>query len=152
MKKREVSLPLLMLFSYLCLVGAVLFLVTAGCRLYQGVTAQRSANEHLRTTLYYLQNQVAANDCAEGVQVRKGPEGDLLALAMPENGCEVYVYTWQGELVEELALTGADPRPGLAEAITPVSSFGLNLNGDTLELEVDGNRAWMSLRSEGEGK
>ena len=78
--------------------------------------------------------------------------GRMCRLAMPENGCEVYVYTWQGELVEELALTGADPRPGLAEAITPVSSFGLNLNGDTLELEVDGNRAWMSLRSEGEGE
>lgn len=152
MREREVSLPLLMLFSYLCLVGAVLFLVTAGCRLYQGVTAQRSANEHLRTTLYYLQNQVAANDLSQGVQVRKGPEGDLLAMAMPENGCEVYVYTWQGQLVEELALIGTDPRPGLAEAITPVNSFDLDLSGDTLELQVDGIRAWMSLRSEGEGE
>jgi hypothetical protein len=73
-------------------------------------------------------------------------------MAMPENGCEVYVYTWQGQLVEELALIGTDPRPGLAEAITPVSSFDLNLSGDTLELQVDGIRAWMSLRSEGEGE
>lgn len=150
MNRKDVNLPLLMLLSYVCLVGAVLFLVTAGCRLFQQATLQRSENEQLRTTLYYLQNQVAANDVARGVQVRQGPEGDLLALAVPESECEVYVYAWKGALVEELALPGEEPRPELAEAIGPVSSFSVALNDRLLEFQVDGHRAWMSLRCEGE--
>lgn len=150
MNRKEVSLPLLMLIAYVCLVGSVLFLVTAGSHLYQQVTLQRSDNEHLRTTLYYLQNQVAANDVAGGTSVRQGPEGDLLALSVPESGCEVYVYTWQGSLVEELAMEGAQPRPELAEVIAPVRSFSVTSADQRLEFQVDGHRAWMCLRSEGE--
>lgn len=150
MKRKGLSIPLLLLLSHLCLLVAVLFLVTAGCRIYRQVTVQRAENESLRTTLSYLQNQIAANDTAGGVRIGKGPEGDLLALSEPETGCEVYVYAWQGSLVEELALAGERPRPALAEEIAPVESFAVTKSGQTLELEVNGKRAWMTLRCEGE--
>lgn len=146
MNDRTVKTPLLLLLSHLCLLGAVLFLVTAGCRLYRQVTVQRAGNEALRTTLFYLQNQVAANDTAGGVRVDWGPEGDLLALADPETGSEVYVYTWQGALMEELVMAGDEPRPELAEPIAQVNRFSVRQEGQTLELTVDGKRAWMSLR------
>lgn len=150
MKRKGLSLSLLLLLSHLCLLVTVLFLVTAGCRIYRHVTVQRAENESLRTTLSYLQNQIAANDTADGIRIGKGPEGDLLALSEPETGCEVYVYTWQGSLVEELALAGERPRPAMSEEIDAVESFAVTKSGQTLELEVNGKRAWMSLRCEGE--
>lgn len=150
MKRKGLSIPLLLLLSHLCLLVAVLFLVTAGCRIYRQVTVQRAENESLRTTLSYLQNQIAANDTAGGVRIGKGPEGDLLALSEPGTGCEVYVYAWQGSLVEELALAGERPRPAMSEEIAAVESFAVTKSGQTLELEVNGKRAWMSLRCEGE--
>ena len=137
----DLATALSQLFLYVLLVGAVLFMVFNGSTLFQNVTTRVQANEHLRATTFYLQNQVAANDRRGAVSVAQGPEGKMLA--MEQDGDYVlYVYTWQGWLLEELG-TKEGPNPAKAQRIAPVSRFGLTQVQDMIRAEVDGVTVWL---------
>jgi flagellar biogenesis protein FliO len=149
-KNQDLLTPLCQLATYVFLIGAVLFLVYAGSHLFRNVTDQKNQNEHLRSTAFYLQNQLAANDSAGVVSVGEGPEGDdMLVIAIPEKPYYIYVYTYQGYLMEELGTAGG-VHPAQAEKITPVSSLEIEQQTDQrLQVKVDGLSVWLTLRSGG---
>ena len=148
---RQNFTPLFQVLTYGFLIAAVLLLAYGGGRLYRGVSSARAQNEALRGTLAYLQSQVAAND-AGGVRIESGPEGDMLVLPLSNGAYQTMIYLSDGELVEELAPTEAQPDPAKAQVISDVTSFSAAFAGDhVLKLCADGRTALVSLHTEGGG-
>ena len=149
-KFQELLTPLCQLVTYGLLIGAVLFLVYTGSRLYEKATLQKDQNEQLRSSVFYLQNQLAANDAVDSVLVEKGPEGDMLVLVLPEEDYRVYIYTYQGYLMEELGTESEGLRPDQGERISPVKTLAVEKkSAQRLLVQVDQLSAWINLRCEG---
>lgn len=140
--------PLCQLITYMLIITAVMFLVQVGSRLYQRVTEQKNANEHLRSTVAYIHNQAAAND-AMGVQVKSGIEGDMLVFPITGGEYELCVYAYEGNLIEEMKEKDAALDPASGDIITQVESFEIFAvsGNETMKLEIDGMTAWVNLRS-----
>ena len=122
-KFQDLLTPLCQLLTYGFLIWAVLFLVYTGSHLYEKVTVQKDRNEQIRSSIFYLQNQLTSNDAEGDVQVEKGPEGDMLVLSLPEREYQLYIYTYQGYLMEELGARGKGAHPDKASQVSPVKSF-----------------------------
>lgn len=149
-KAQDLLTPLCQLATYVFLVASVLFLVFAGSHLFHNVTDQKNQNERLRSTAFYLQNQLAANDCAGAVSVEQGPGGDdMLVIGLPGKAYCIYIYTYEGFLMEELGTAGG-VHPARAEKIAPASTLEIEQQTDQrLQVKVDGLSVWLTLRSEG---
>ena len=140
--------PLAQLITYGFLIAAVLFLVFVGSRLYQKINIQKTANEDLRSTVIYLQNQISANDTGRGVQVQKGPETDALVFPMENEEYVLSIYQYEGYLVEELTDRNYEFDPAGAQKIGPVDSFEIiSTDNGICHLKVDGQDVWAVMQS-----
>ena len=149
-KFQDLLTPLCQLLTYGCLIWAVLFLVYTGSHLYEKVTVQKDQNERMRSSIFYLQNQLASNDAEDDIQVEKGPEGDMLVLSLPEEEYQLYIYTYQGYLMEELGARGKGAHPNKAEQVSPVKSFQVKeREGQRMLVQMDDTSAWITLPSGG---
>lgn len=148
MKHRDPALGALALYAMLT--AALLVLALLGANLYSALTASRTRNENARATLAYIQARVQASDAAGGVQLRKGPEGDALALTVADSGYEVLIYCAEGELVEQTSPAGSDFAPDTAQPVASCSTLSLAWEGGgtrLLSVTADGRQALVALRS-----
>ena len=134
--------PVCQLVTYGLLVVAVLFQMFAGIRLFRNVTELRDDQDHLRSTVAYVQNELFVCEDPLRISVGKGPEGDLLILPLADSEYAVKIYLYEGYIREELSIASDGADPTLAEKISDASSFSLDLSDPSvIRVSIDGRLA-----------
>lgn len=119
------------LFAVLCM---GLALLSSGA--YRAVAAAAQENYTHRTALSYLVNQVRRADEQGGVALGTFGDSDALRLTEWVDGTayETLIYCYDGQLMELYVERGYEFGPSAGNAILPLDSLTLDLDGGVLTL------------------
>lgn len=138
--------PLLFLAVLFALLLAALVM---GVRAYRTVANTQNSLSELRGGSALIANTVRANDAAGSIAVGQGPEGrSLVVVQRLEVGTyEIRTYLYQGNVVQEYALSGSQYTPQSATVIADSQTFGFTFSDDLLRITCDSGTSEVALRN-----
>lgn len=107
-----------------------LLLVVIGAGIYRGVVETGRGNTALRSSLFYLANQMRS--CSGEARLEGEPEAPVLVLPMQQGKYETRIYFKDGALCEYYGPAGGEPAAGLGERVTALDDFSIEQTGDGL--------------------
>lgn len=131
---------------------AVLILVTVGTRVYKIVVEAQADSDGRRAGLSYLSARVRAADVENSVVLGEGPEGTALVLLEEDVDGSVYetrIYLYEGWIMEEYTVAGAEFSPSDAVAVSKTNSFApVFIKDNLLEITTDQGVVKAALRTD----
>lgn len=127
----------------------LLLALVAGLRSYASEVASSDDSKATRLSVGFLANTVRSFDSTGFVCTGEGPEGEALVLAehTPAGVFETRIYAYQGNLLQEYALSEAAYSPESATVLFPTDEFSFNVSDDLLTIETQAGTANVALRS-----
>ncbi|MDO4990549.1 MAG: DUF4860 domain-containing protein [Eubacteriales bacterium] len=145
--RKDPSLLLSVGVLSLFLVGFLL-LVIFGARSYRDVVDGQYDNMDGRALSAYLAASVKANDSLGAATVEDSEYGPVLVIADAATGYALRYYRYDGQLVEDLARSGAPLAPKEAQPIAPTGVFSAEFpQPGLLCVTTDAGRTLVCLRS-----
>lgn len=143
----------LMLALFAVVVLALLGLLALGTNAYRTLAEDRDDAAALRQESGLLLNTVRANDTADAVEEGVGPEGPSLVLVerLDSGTFETRLYAYQGFIMEEYVVAGAEYDPASATRVAESQTFEFSYDGASglLTLVTDAGEARIALRCGG---
>lgn len=138
---------------FLVIVGLLLIALAAGVNVYKTISDQRQSDEQDRIGLTLIANSVRMTDAIDAVGVGAGPEGQALVLSeyLESGTYETRIYEYQGNIVEEYAVSGTAYTPGRATQLASSSTFSFSYSKGLLTVNTDQGSTQIALRSVREG-
>jgi uncharacterized protein YodC (DUF2158 family) len=135
------------------IVGLLLAALAAGVGVYKNISDKRTADEQGRAGLTLIANSVRNADAIDAIGVGAGPEGQALVLSeYADSGTyETRIYEYQGNVVEEYAVSGTSYTPGRASQVVSSDSFSFSYAKGLLTISTDQGSTSIALRSVREG-
>lgn len=128
-----------------------LALVMFGAQTFRDVAASQEENNNTRALLSYLSTCVKGNDSSGHISVLESEYGPLLMLGS-ESGYALYIYQYNGQLLEEYRAAGNPLNPENANILGGTSTFLVETPAlNTLRITTDEGNVLLYLRS-GEGQ
>lgn len=147
------SFFIIVLFTLISLLS--LLLVIFGSSIYHAVEQSRTADNVERAGTAYLASRIAASDSVDALSRAQGPEGDMLVISEQVNGqiLETRLYLYQGQLLEDYALSGTAINPHGATPIVSTEVFSFSYDDGLLSVRTSSGTQCAALRSRqgGEG-
>lgn len=143
-RHQSLSVGLLMVL----VIGAVLVALLVGVTLYGDGHRLDQATSRSRETHGLLVNSLLAADLAGEVSTMAGPEGDALVIS-EDTGLGVFetrYYLYQGQLVKDYALEGAELSPSRAVPLMDARDFSFSYDPWSIEVTVDGTSQTVARR------
>lgn len=141
---RTFTMILMAVFFVVLMIG-----LAAGVTIYHSVASQheRTSNLHMQSGL--LVNTVRVNDAADMVALGSGPEGDALVLIERlDNGTyETRIYQYEGDIVQEYAISGRPYKPENAIKIVASNVFEFSYENGLLSIMTDQGVFDVAIRS-----
>lgn len=143
----------LMLVLFAVVVLALLGLLALGTNAYRTLAEDRDDAAALRQESGLLLNTVRANDTADAVEEGVGPEGPSLVLVerLDSGTFETRLYAYQGFIMEEYVVAGAEYDPASATRVAESQTFEFSYGraSGLLTLVTDAGEARIALRCGG---
>ncbi len=142
-----------MLVLFAVVVLALLGLLALGTNAYRTLAEDRDDAAALRQESGLLLNTVRANDAADAVEEGAGPEGPSLVLVerLDSGTFETRLYAYQGAIMEEYVVAGAeyDPANATRVAASQTFEFSYDATSGLLTVVTDAGEACIALRCAG---
>lgn len=131
------------------LVVAMLLSIIVGTTVYRSLSSIQTTSEDTRLSLGLIENSVRSSDATDSVGVGQGPEGRSLVLIehLTSGTYETRIYLYQGEIVEEYAISGAAYTPAKATRIASSQTFSFTYKGGLLAITTDHGTVDVALRN-----
>lgn len=145
---RAFTIALLAVFFVVLMTG-----LAAGVSMYQAVANNQIDTNRARMQAGLLASNVHANDSANAIGTGQGPEGRALVLT-EGSGADAYemrIYLYQGQIVQEYSVAGAEYTPERAQPLMDSTSFDFEQHGNLLVIRTDQGATNVALRSSQEG-
>ncbi len=133
---------------------AVLFILllsalVMGVRTYSSVAAAQQSSNEAREGLQLIANNVRANDTHGSIAVGQGPEGPSLVVVetLDTGTFEIRTYLYQGNVVQEYAVSGNAYSPKTASVLCESQTFSFGVDKGLLSITTDQGSAEVDLRS-----
>ncbi len=133
---------------------AILFILllcalVTGVHTYSTVAKAQASSNAAREGLQLIANSVRANDAKDSIAVGEGPEGrSLVVVEKLETGTfEIRTYLYQGNVVQEYALSGNPYSPVSATVLCASDTFDFGVNQGLLSITTDQGSTEVALRS-----
>ena len=142
-----------MLVLFAVVVLALLGLLALGTNAYRTLAEDRDDAAALRQESGLLLNTVRANDAADAVEEGAGPEGPSLVLVerLDSGTFETRLYAYQGAIMEEYVVAGAEYDPANATRVAASQAFEFSYDAASglLTVVTDAGEARIALRCAG---
>ena len=140
----------LMLLLFAVVIFALLGLLALGVNAYRTLAEDRTDASALRQESGLLLNTVRANDAADAVAVGEGPEGPSLVLVerLDSGTYETRLYAYQGAIMQEYVVAGAEYDPASATQVADSQTFEFSYDETSglLTVVTDAGEAHIALR------
>ena len=138
------TIALLTVFFVVLMTG-----LAAGVSMYQAVANNQMDTNQARMQAGLLASSVHANDVADSIGSGEGPEGRSLVLfqGTDSGSYEMRIYLYQGYIVQEYSVSGAEYTPARAQPLIRSSSFDFEQHGNLLVIFTDQGATNVALRS-----
>lgn len=140
----------LMLVLFAVVIFALLGLLALGVNAYRTLAEDRTDASALRQESGLLLNTVRANDAADAVAVGEGPEGPSLVLVerLDSGTYETRLYAYQGAIMQEYVVAGAEYDPASATQVADSQTFEFSYDETSglLTVVTDAGEAHIALR------
>ena len=127
-----------------------LLALVAGTQAYRTITNMESSNDVHLMTVGPLASSVRANDARGAVRKMKdGPEGETLVL-IESVGADTYetrIYLYEGNIMQEYALSGTPYAPERATVLAKSATFSFEYKDGLLTLHTDAGITKVALRN-----
>ena len=117
--------------------------------MYQSVANNQLDTNAARMQSGLLASNVHANDTMNSIGVSQGPEGRSLVLSetIDSETYEMRIYLYQGQIVQEYSVAGAEYTPARAQPLIESSTFEFEQHGNLLVIRTDQGATNIALRS-----
>jgi len=132
--KRGSSALMILLVVFVFMVCS-LFLIMYGADVYRKITARSDADFTRRMCVSFITNKIRACEVRGGVEILPGGAG-LRLRSDPETPLYVYIYCFDGYIVEYITDLPEEFEPENGEAITPASSLSVREVPGGIEVTV----------------
>ena len=142
---RVFTILLFTLFIVLLLMAFVM-----GTNVYRSLSIMNTTTNDQRAALTMLANSVRNNDALSGVGINeRGPEGNALVLSehLPNGTFETRIYLYEGNVIQEYALAGANYMPSRATVIGPSETLEFAYDDGLLSITTDQGTSFVTLRT-----
>ena len=141
---RSFTVVLLAVFFVVLMLG-----LASGVAMYQAISNNQIDTNRARMQAGLLASNVHANDTMNSIGVSQGPEGRSLVLSetIDSETYEMRIYLYQGQIVQEYSVAGAEYTPARAQPLIESSTFEFEQHGNLLVIRTDQGATNIALRS-----
>ena len=141
---RTFTMILMAVFFILLMIG-----LAAGVTIYRGVATQHERTNNLHMQSGLLVNTVRMNDATDMVALGAGPEGDALVLVerLDSGTYETRIYQYEGDIVQEYAISGRPYKPENAVKLVTSDVFEFSYEDGVLSIMTDQGIFDVAIRS-----
>lgn len=134
-KKHSMDIIFLMVLFLIFTFSAVSVLLMA-VNSYRSVVYANEENANTRTAVAYVREQVRANDNAGAIEIGNF-DGTKAIKIKKDDGIILYMYSYDGYLMEMETKEGADVTPDFGNKIIEIKDIDFNwINNQLLEVDV----------------
>ena len=129
----------------------MLLAVLFGAQVYRMALDTDVRSGQIRSVEGFIASTFRASDTYGSLGLTQGPEGLALCLYEDEEKYTVtYIYLYEGYLVQENTVSGYALEPESATKIAPLSSFEVEVDGNTAKIATSEGTFVNTLRSRGD--
>lgn len=152
-RARESSSNLFMVALMAVFFVALMASLAVGASMYRNVVDSQAAGDEARMVSGLLASNIHVNDAADAVEEGQGPEGRALVLVQRlESGTyETRIYHYQGQIVQEYAVAGAEYHPDRATPLVDSYVFDFTFEDGLITIQTDRESYSVAIRSDQSG-
>ena len=138
------TVALLVVFFIVLMTG-----LASGVAMYQAVANNQIDTNNARMQAGLIASNIHANDSMNSIGTGEGPEGRALVLTdtVGESSYEMRIYLYEGNIVQEYSVAGAEYTPARAQPLIASTSFDFEQYGNLLVIHTDQGATNIALRS-----
>ena len=133
-QKHNIDIMFLMVLFLIFTFSAVSVLLMA-VNSYRSVVYANESNANLRTATSYIREQVRQHDSDGAIDIGKIDGIDCIKIS-EAGGYSIYIYEYNGSLMELEAKDGAGATADFGNKILEIASMDISKSGDLLKVDI----------------